>query len=115
MSTYPEYYPKVWWSDTNDEPEKVRGHLGKFSPPTYIMKSRFGVKQDKSANCMLLDHCIEILRMNLMCMADVNVFTFHPVEGKEGYWPDYESKHVCRNFEGIQSWARENAVPDADV
>jgi hypothetical protein len=28
MSTYPEYYPKLWWSDTNDEPERVRAHLG---------------------------------------------------------------------------------------
>lgn len=29
MSTYPEYYTKLWWSDTNDKPEKVRAHLGK--------------------------------------------------------------------------------------
>jgi hypothetical protein len=29
MSTYPEYYTKLWWSDTNDKPEKVRMHLGK--------------------------------------------------------------------------------------
>lgn len=88
MSTYPEHYTKLWWSDTNDSTENVRGHL---------------------------DHCIEILRMNLMCMADVNVFTFHPVEGREGFWPDYETEHVCRNFEHIQQWARDNAVEDADV
>lgn len=30
MSTYPDYYPKIWWSDTNDKPEKVRAHLGAF-------------------------------------------------------------------------------------
>jgi hypothetical protein len=88
MSTYPEYYTKLWWSDTNDKPEKVRAHL---------------------------DHCIEILRMNLMCFSDVNVFTFHPVEGKKGYWPDYESKHMCRNFDKIKKWANDNAVPEADV
>lgn len=28
MSTYPEYYTKLWWSDTNDKPERVRAHLG---------------------------------------------------------------------------------------
>ncbi|CAN9343053.1 unnamed protein product [Alternaria alternata] len=88
MSTYPDYYPKLWWSDTNDKPEKVRAHL---------------------------DHCIEILRMNLMCLSDVNVFTFHPQEGKKGYWPDYESNHVCRNFEKIKDWANDNAMPDLDV
>ncbi|KAF1850790.1 uncharacterized protein K460DRAFT_361559, partial [Cucurbitaria berberidis CBS 394.84] len=31
MSTYPEYYPKIWWSDTNDEPQRVRAHLGMFT------------------------------------------------------------------------------------
>lgn len=88
MSTYPDYYPKIWWSDTNDKPEKVRAHL---------------------------DHCIEILRMNLMCLSDVNVFTFHTQHGKEGYWPDYESHHVCRNFDRIKQWANDNAMPEADV
>ncbi|KAL6704915.1 hypothetical protein ACN47E_007460 [Coniothyrium glycines] len=88
MSTYPEYYPKIWWSDTNDKPERVRAHL---------------------------DHCIEILRMNLMCLSDVNVFTFHQQPGKEGYWPDYESQHVCRDFDKIKQWANDNAMPDADV
>lgn len=92
MSTY-AHYATVPWSDTNDAPEKVRAHL---------------------------DHCIEILRMNLMCMADVNVFTFHPTsepgrQGMGGYWPDYESEHVCRDFEHVRDWARANAVPDADV
>jgi hypothetical protein len=92
MSTYPEYYTKLWWSDTNDKPEKVRAHL---------------------------DHCIEILRMNLMCFSDVNVFTFHPKptgkDGKEEFWPDYESNHMCRNFEHIKDWANKNAMPDVDV
>lgn len=93
MSTYPDHYKTISWSDTNDAPEKVREHL---------------------------DHCIEILRINLMCLADVNVFTFHPTsepgkQGMGGYWPDYESEHVCRNFDHIKDWARANAVPDADV
>ncbi|KAF9693206.1 hypothetical protein EKO04_008734 [Ascochyta lentis] len=93
MSTYPDHYKSISWSDTNDTPEKVREHL---------------------------DHCIEILRINLMCLSDVNVFTFHPTsepgkQGMGGYWPDYESEHVCRNFDHIKDWARANAVPDADV
>ncbi|KAF2683932.1 hypothetical protein K458DRAFT_442974 [Lentithecium fluviatile CBS 122367] len=88
MSTYPEYYTKLWWSDTNDKPEKVRAHL---------------------------DHCIEILRMNLMCLSDVNVFTFHDVPGRKGPWPDYESHHVCRDFDKIKQWANDNAMPYEDV
>lgn len=53
--------------------------------------------------------------MNLMCLSDINVFTFHPVPGKEGFWPNYESQHVCRDFEQVKRWANDNAMPDADV
>ncbi|EMD62336.1 hypothetical protein COCSADRAFT_172810 [Bipolaris sorokiniana ND90Pr] len=88
MATYPEHYTKVSWSDTNDEAAKVRGHL---------------------------DHCIEVLRVNLMCLSDVNVFTFHPKEGLEGHWPDYNTNHVCRNFDAIKDYAREHGMPEADV
>ncbi|RMZ70078.1 tat pathway signal sequence [Pyrenophora seminiperda CCB06] len=88
MATIPEYYTKVEWSDTNDKPEIVRAHL---------------------------DHCIEVLRINLMCMSDVNVFTFHPREGYTGYWPQYNAHHVCRNFDAIKDWANANAMPYAEV
>ena len=124
MSTYPEYYPKVWWSDTNDKPEKVRAHLGKSYPPInphpHFLPPPFPSKNFLKvffvpANNPQSDHCIEILRMNLMCLSDINVFTFHPQPGKPGYWPDYESHHVCRNFERIKQWANDNAMPDADV
>jgi hypothetical protein len=36
MATYPEYYTKLWWSDTNDKPERVRGHLGKFPLSSFL-------------------------------------------------------------------------------
>ena len=88
MATIPEYYTKIEWSDTNDKPEIVRAHL---------------------------DHCIEVLRINLMCLSDINVFTFHPKPGKEGYWPEYNSQHVCRNFDKIKDWANANAMPEAEV
>jgi hypothetical protein len=31
MSTYPDHYKTISWSDTNDAPEKVREHLGTFN------------------------------------------------------------------------------------
>ncbi|KAF1949551.1 hypothetical protein CC80DRAFT_540239 [Byssothecium circinans] len=58
-----------------------------------------------------LDECIEILRMNLMCQADVSVFTYHSMSGKKDAVADYESQHVCRNFDKIKQWANENAMP----
>ncbi|EUC46313.1 hypothetical protein COCMIDRAFT_93221 [Bipolaris oryzae ATCC 44560] len=84
MATYPEHYTKVSWSDTNHPPEQVRAHL---------------------------DHCIEVLRVNLMCFADVNVFTLHRKEGVAGHEPDYNTAHVCRNFDEIKDYAREHGLP----
>jgi hypothetical protein len=37
MSTYPEYYTKLWWSDTNDKPERVRAHLGTPPPSAFSL------------------------------------------------------------------------------
>lgn len=56
-----------------------------------------------------LDHCIEMLRMNLMCHADVGVITFHEMEGK-GMWPDFSSWHVCRDYEAVRTWAVDRVV-----
>ena len=99
MSTYPNAYNESSWALIN------RVHIGTFlfMPPHLVVKAN-----------KRIDHCIEVLRVNLMCMADVNVFTFHEMPGKEGYWPDYESNHVCRNFDKIKDWAYENAVPEEE-
>jgi Mycotoxin biosynthesis protein UstYa len=48
------------------------------------------------------DHCLEILRLNIQCNADVGLFTFYIVEGDPLAWPQLNSKHVCRNFEGVR-------------
>jgi hypothetical protein len=61
------------------------------------------------------DHCIETLRLNLMCQSDIGVFTFHDFpelveDGIEGDWSDFETQHMCRNFEAIRKWTNANAV-----
>ncbi|KAJ4353555.1 uncharacterized protein N0V89_005285 [Didymosphaeria variabile] len=100
MATYPEHYTKLQ-SDESSKPEEVRAYLGEcnqISPlrvPTNIVQ----------------DHCVEILRTKLMCASDVSVFTYHAVPGKQAPVPDYDSKHVCRNFDKIKQWATDNAVP----
>lgn len=123
MATYPAYYEKIWWSDTNDKPERVRAHLGTYcrvlpyiSYPTYPTTPCHSYLLASHADEeTYTDHCIEILRMNLMCLSDINVFTFHSRPGVEGAWPDYESHHVCRNFDKVKQWANEHAMPYEDV
>jgi hypothetical protein len=50
--------------------------------------------------------------MNLMCQADIGVFTFtvYPELGDDDPWPDFSTLHTCRNFDGIRDWARSRAV-----
>ncbi|PQE13904.1 tat pathway signal sequence protein [Rutstroemia sp. NJR-2017a BBW] len=59
---------------------------------------------------MHTDHCLEILRMNVQCNADVGVFTLYMLEGDPAPWPELNSWHVCRNFDAVLDWAMENSV-----
>lgn len=56
------------------------------------------------------DHCLEILRLNIQCSADVGVFTFYMLEGDPLPWPELNSWHTCRNFDAVRNWALDNSV-----
>jgi hypothetical protein len=81
-ATYPDYQDDYENGDFGVPREELRGHL---------------------------NHCIEMLRMNLMCHADVGVITFHELEGK-GMWPDFSSYHVCRDYDAVRTWAVDRVV-----
>ncbi|KAK8174048.1 hypothetical protein IWX90DRAFT_161044 [Phyllosticta citrichinensis] len=60
-----------------------------------------------------MTHCIEALRLKLMCEADVGVLPFYEKTGADGKTePDYESKHVCKNFDKVREWAVHHKVAD---
>ncbi|KAH7156638.1 hypothetical protein EDB81DRAFT_880947 [Dactylonectria macrodidyma] len=86
QDSYRDYYSHHG-GDIEVQPEDLRGHL---------------------------DHCLEILRIALMCQSDTGVFTFKYYEGYEGHWPDFSTLHTCRNFESIRDWAFQNAVVFGD-
>ncbi|OAG06061.1 uncharacterized protein CC84DRAFT_1187106 [Paraphaeosphaeria sporulosa] len=85
MATYPEHYTKLQ-SDETSKPEETDANSSQ-------------------------DHCVEVLRTKLMCASDVSVFTYHAMPGQQAPMPDYDSKHVCRNFDKIKQWATDNAMP----
>ncbi|KAH6991201.1 hypothetical protein BKA56DRAFT_541490 [Ilyonectria sp. MPI-CAGE-AT-0026] len=86
QDSYRDYYSHHG-GDIEVQPEDLRGHL---------------------------DHCIEILRVALMCQSDTGVYAFKYYEGFEGHWPDFSTLHTCRNFDAIRDWAFENAVVFGD-
>lgn len=61
-----------------------------------------------------IDHCLEAIRINLMCTADIGIFTFRdfPEYGfeKGDYRPDLSTQHTCRNFDAIHQWAVDHTV-----
>ncbi|KAF9560661.1 hypothetical protein CPC08DRAFT_707948 [Agrocybe pediades] len=57
-----------------------------------------------------LDHCVDIIRQNLMCSADVGMITYEWVKGVSVPYPDFNTQHQCRNFEKILKWGMDNAV-----
>jgi hypothetical protein len=57
-----------------------------------------------------LDHCLEVIRMSVMCQSDVGVFTYKHYEGIHGQWPDLNTLHTCRKFDAIRDWASENSI-----
>ncbi|KAI9814389.1 MAG: hypothetical protein M1827_003245 [Pycnora praestabilis] len=59
-----------------------------------------------------IDHCVEMLRQFVMCNADAGIVTAHWIEQRNRPWPDFNTKHVCRDFEGLLDWTREHQLPE---
>ncbi|KAJ3510759.1 hypothetical protein NLJ89_g4492 [Agrocybe chaxingu] len=58
----------------------------------------------------IFHHCVEIIRQSLMCSADVAMITYEWVKGFRLPYPDFNTKHQCRNYQKILDWANDNAV-----
>ncbi|KIK42898.1 hypothetical protein CY34DRAFT_804473 [Suillus luteus UH-Slu-Lm8-n1] len=79
--------------------------LRKASWPEY-----YGHADNTTVDRMHLDHCIEMIRKNIMCNADVTMITWDWVQGHKDPWPDFNTRHQCRNYEKIMDWAVKHAV-----
>jgi hypothetical protein len=56
------------------------------------------------------DHCIEMLRQNIMCRGDVTMITYDWVEGVKDPFPNFNIPHRCRNFDNVLNWIDEHRV-----
>ncbi|KAI1263900.1 hypothetical protein F5Y18DRAFT_428783 [Xylariaceae sp. FL1019] len=63
------------------------------------------------AKRMHVDHCIETVRLALMCNADVTpMISVVDFEDPHGYRADFNAHHKCRDFAKIEAWMERNAV-----
>jgi hypothetical protein len=101
--SYWDYYSKKG-GDFEEGIDGVRMHVGK--------NFALGLPRIHSNGKFPLDHCLEMLRMNLQCNSDIGLITFEKTD--EGIWPDFSSWHTCRKFEKVLDWAMENTVANDD-
>ncbi|KAG2032725.1 hypothetical protein BDR03DRAFT_873419 [Suillus americanus] len=84
--------------------------LRKASWPEYYGHADISFQDEPEVVRMHLDHCIEIIRQNTMCNADVMMITWDWVQGHKIPFPNFNTRHQCRNYEKILDWAVKHAV-----
>ena len=52
-----------------------------------------------------LDHCTDMLRVELMCKSDVDILTY---TAEKSIRPDFTAVKKCRNFDEILAWSNSN-------
>ncbi|KAB8072075.1 hypothetical protein BDV29DRAFT_158911 [Aspergillus leporis] len=51
-----------------------------------------------------LDHCIDSIRLSLMCSGDMTVAPIIWDYNKGRFIPDFEVHHTCRDYEALKEW-----------
>ncbi|KUL86572.1 hypothetical protein ZTR_04224 [Talaromyces verruculosus] len=77
---------------------------------SYYEKTSIEFTDSKRTQRMHLDHCIEMLRQVIMCNTDINLIPTQWVHGRDRPYPNFNTKHVCRNYEAILQWSIEHQV-----
>lgn len=77
------------------------------------------VRQPTSVFEMIADsppteHCIDILRMSLMCFRDATVISQRWDENRGSSMRDFEAVHTCWDYNSLKTWslARDPANPE---
>jgi len=66
---------------------------------------------DNFVKLTCLDHCLDSLRQEIMCMADVTPMKFHHNLGDDFHiFPDIYATHTCKDFDAVRNWAAERQV-----
>lgn len=60
------------------------------------------------ANRMHVDHCIETLRLSLMCNADLTPFTL-PIGEHNRVRADFDAFHRCKKWDPLVNWMTSNS------
>jgi hypothetical protein len=84
--------------------------LRKASWPEYYESTDTSFQDAPGVIRMYLDHCIEMIRQNIMCNVDVMMITWDWVQEHDTPYPNFNTRHQCRNYDKILDWAVEHAI-----
>ncbi|KAG4443326.1 hypothetical protein IFR05_001195 [Cadophora sp. M221] len=59
-----------------------------------------------------VDHCIDILRQNIMCNSDLDMLTYNWRHTQHNPFPDVGPKKFCRDFDALMRWQEEVELKD---
>jgi len=98
-----DYYHDLGKGAFQNDDMILKTHISK---PVYLLQCRTRQTDHPTA------HCLDILRQQLMCSVDMGVLG-------QLWWDrqdpktfvDFNTKHVCRNFEEVRRWAEQNQLP----
>ncbi|KAI2624454.1 hypothetical protein GGS21DRAFT_493860 [Xylaria nigripes] len=60
-----------------------------------------------------IDHCVEIIRMQLQCSTEMTPILTEDIPGKVFPRADFNVVHKCKNFDELFSWTKENVLHGA--
>ncbi|KAK1982133.1 hypothetical protein LZ30DRAFT_656227 [Colletotrichum cereale] len=75
--------------------------VGKYPKPPS------GLSDNPLKNRIHIDHCLEALRISIMCFADVTPLLIR-LGGPAGARADFNTHHKCRDFKKIENWIDNN-------
>lgn len=74
------------------------------------MRDQYPVGMLMNVRSGLTDHCIEMLRIAIMCESDVTPITLYVPDYQDDPTPDFSTMHTCRNFDRILEYVHENTM-----
>ncbi|KAF2445871.1 hypothetical protein P171DRAFT_484526 [Karstenula rhodostoma CBS 690.94] len=76
-----------------------------------VVRTPPDVRTDEITARMHVDHCIEALRISLMCHGDTTPYmVLNDPTAPNNMRADFSPHHKCRNFDSIKEWVKENQL-----
>ncbi|KAK1759778.1 hypothetical protein QBC47DRAFT_338200 [Echria macrotheca] len=88
----------------------LRKHLV-FNYPYYFPPSSSSSSSSHQFAELHVSHCVETLLENLMCTANVDLYTHFWMDAQEHAFPDFNIDHKCRDFDAVLAFQEEHSVP----